>query len=617
MSNNIVSDLYSTRNNFIIIGLSGALGSGCTQCAEILSENILNFPKISEEEDKTKTDYRREIIIDKFYNENKWVPFTHIRVSDIIFLMLIHRIFWGETIFTLEKVNEIFLNIFLDIINSDENDEKDIDKIDIFILKNSKIIENFNNDFNELMKIGKWFTAKYLHSNSEYKIYNSSDEITKKLDSIKLFIQNYIKKSSIYTKCFQHVGDSIRLSGSLYSKAAIGLVEDNLANIFIIPEITRRLIRSLREEMSNTLMSSHKPYFVIDALRNPYEIEFFRNRYGNFYLFSILADDVERRKRLISNFKMTDKEVELISDQEKLEGEIHFQNIQGCIGKGDVFIDNNHNYSIQAEKPKLVYQLMKYVALIRNPGLITPTDDERFMQVAITARYNSGCISRQVGAVVVGSDNYIRGFGWNDTPEDFIPCLYRTPNQLLSRTRDDAFSKYERSDIFIDKMSSVDDIDKNSPFCFKDYQQEIENERNIQKNSKKIINILGKDISNDAIKRIISTMKFKNPTRERALHAEENAFLQVAKSGGQSVIGGTLYTTASPCQLCAKKAMQLKIERIVFIDPYPDISNDQVLKGRTKIPKLDFFKGAIGSAYFKLYIHMIGVKDEIKLKRQS
>ena len=51
------------------------------------------------------------------------------------------------------------------------------------------------------------------------------------------------------------------------------------------------------------LSEDKKGRFVIDALRNPFEIEFFRNRYSNFYLFSILATKSVREKRLRGRFK--------------------------------------------------------------------------------------------------------------------------------------------------------------------------------------------------------------------------------------------------------------------------------------------------------------------------
>ncbi|WP_235846252.1 deaminase [Morganella psychrotolerans] len=60
--------------------------------------------------------------------------------------------------------------------------------------------------------------------------------------------------------------------------------------------------------------------------------------------------------------------------------------------------------------------------------------------------------------------------------------------------------------------------------------------------------------------------KENNQVHTRSLHAEENAFLQISKYGGTGVQHGSLYTTASPCELCAKKAYQLGIKEIVFID---------------------------------------------------
>src|SRR5690606_23163391 len=89
----------------------------------------------------------------------------------------------------------------------------------------------------------------------------------------------------------------------------------------------------------------------------------------------------------------------------------------------------------------------------------------------------------------------------------------------------------------------------------------------------------------------------KNQVHTRSLHAEENAFLQVSKYGISSIEGGFLFTTASPCELCAKKAYQLGIKKIYYIDPYPGIAINHVLRGGLKNPELILFSGAIGGAF--------------------
>jgi deoxycytidylate deaminase len=106
-----------------------------------------------------------------------------------------------------------------------------------------------------------------------------------------------------------------------------------------------------------------------------------------------------------------------------------------------------------------------------------------------------------------------------------------------------------------------------------------------------------------------------NQVHTRSLHAEENAMLQITKLGGMGAEGGFLFTTASPCELCAKKAYQLGVTKIFFIDPYPGISVDQILRGglNNSQPKLIPFYGAIGNAYHELYDSFMSYKDEIAM----
>ena len=88
--------------------------------------------------------------------------------------------------------------------------------------------------------------------------------------------------------------------------------------------------------------------------------------------------------------------------------------------------------------------------------------------------------------------------------------------------------------------------------------------------------------------------------------------MQLAKYGTIGIKGGKLFTTASPCELCAKKAYQLGIKEIYYIDTYPGISMQHILDCGDKKPDLILFQGAIGRAYVSLYNPMLPLKDEIK-----
>ncbi len=55
----------------------------------------------------------------------------------------------------------------------------------------------------------------------------------------------------------------------------------------------------------------------------------------------------------------------------------------------------------------------------------------------------------------------------------------------------------------------------------------------------------------------------------RALHAEQNAFLQAARHGS-SLEGAVLYVTTQPCSICAKMIINVGIKKIVIQGSYPD-----------------------------------------------
>lgn len=225
-----------------------------------------------------------------------------------------------------------------------------------------------------------------------------------------------------------------------------------------------------------------------------------------------------------------------------------------------------------------------------HPGLVTPTNLERCMQIAYNAKLNSGCLSRQVGAVVTNEDFAILSIGWNEVSKGQISCSLRDIEGYCKNKDTNTYSSYEIADKdFSNKINEIAEKIKpdklggrKHPFCFKDVYNAIKE----------------KD----------------NQVYTRALHAEENAFLQISKYGGVGVRNGNLFTTASPCELCAKKAVQLGIKDIYYIDPYPGISQSHILNfGKNINTKLNLFYGAIGNAYISLYAPKISCKDELEM----
>jgi dCMP deaminase len=75
------------------------------------------------------------------------------------------------------------------------------------------------------------------------------------------------------------------------------------------------------------------------------------------------------------------------------------------------------------------------------------------MQITYTAKYNSGCISRQVGAVITDTNYSIKSVGWNNTPEGQTPCLLRNARDFYDpkKNNNNAYSEYERTDKIFNK----------------------------------------------------------------------------------------------------------------------------------------------------------------------
>ena len=85
----------------------------------------------------------------------------------------------------------------------------------------------------------------------------------------------------------------------------------------------------------------------------------------------------------------------------------------------------------------------------------------------------------------------------------------------------------------------------------------------------------------------------------RALHAEENAILNVARVGASAALPiSTLFTTTYPCNLCANKIAQVGIKHIVYFEPYPMKEAKKILedKGVEQEP----FEGVTYNGYFRL-----------------
>jgi len=413
---------------------------------------------------------------------------------------------------------------------------------------------------------------------------------------------------------------------------------DEPQNIYVIADAINQIIKIHRD------CSDKKAQIILDRLKNSYEMMYFREKYSGFYMVVNNRKEEDRLKdiqeKVFSIKSITDKEdnLKLIKDLDEVEykinefkkGKFDGFDIENCVQKADyhIWYDDKYNeinmYTDLTQKDEdnkstleslsktneyyvyqpFLIQILKLIALIQQPGLITPTYIERTMQITFNAKLNSGCISRQVGAVVTDSHFSVKGIGWNDVPVGQVPCSLRDVRDLVKGQNLNVFSEFEKGEgyfKYVDKKSFLEKIKvdfskkedgldgtlegRPCSFCFKTFHNKYE----------------AKD----------------NQIHNRSLHAEENAMLQIVKYGGQPLLGGNLFTTASPCELCSKKAYQLGIRNVFYIDLYPGIAQKQILeagKNEKTNPKLYHFSGAVGRGFQKLYEPFMAIKDETVLR---
>jgi deoxycytidylate deaminase len=510
----------------------------------------------------------------------------------------------------------------------------------------------FENGFNDQLEVVvKSLKRAEISSFSEY--YNllyedldsaMLDKITKAfgwIHGVARRIKNCFKNNSPqqYTRLLQDFGDNIRRTGDPFN------IEDTQLpqNAYLLAKDISQMIRQLHKRSSGA-------FFIVDCLRNPYEVMYLHQEFANFYLVSLYADKFMRKKRVIEqarstwgskfneinadmNFEEADKR-DSGKDIKKEEDELYCQNVPKCVQISDIALNNDTKDRKERGLNAMYRKFLRYLCLILNPGCTKPKGQEIFMNMAYTMAVKSNCISRQVGAVVVGPKGYVVGAGWNDVPFGTISCGLRAIRDLINENEFlplvNAIKKDgEDTDAVIDRLTRdlCDDILQKEDtqqfcFCFKD---EITKHKAVPKLNRAWDNIVENDIHTDqdkaslkeAGKILIHKLVERGHLHQLdyclALHAEENAIVQSAKIGGMGLKGGTIYSTALPCTLCSKKIQQIGLKKVIYTEPYPDSLSDIYMKGI----KAEQFEGVKPRSYIKMFMPYHEQKEWQKLKSKQ
>lgn len=278
---------------------------------------------------------------------------------------------------------------------------------------------------------------------------------------------------------------------------------------------------------------------IIDAVKTPAEVRRLRAVYKSaFWLVGVFAPEGKRQKRLKDRFKKPEdlaKSMRIDEDDENPHG----QKVSKTMEMADYFIRNDSDSVADLSK-----SVERFLKILFDVGVNTPTLDESSMYAAAAAASRSACLSRQVGVVIVNSDGEIIGTGTNDVPKyggGLYPGSDRSespPDHRCYNWRNGACHNDDRKRRLVDH--ATDDL---VPYI-----------------------IAGK--KEDA-RRVVAASEVKSLIEfSRAVHAEMEAIVSVARSGSRGIVGSTLYSTTFPCHSCARHIVAAGISRVYYIEPY-------------------------------------------------
>lgn len=300
--------------------------------------------------------------------------------------------------------------------------------------------------------------------------------------------------------------------------------------------------------------------WVIDSIRNPAEVHCLRDHLSSFFLFGVYATRDRRWSRVQRIYSGNQRDFD--EDDERDAGrqsEKCGQRVEDCFTEADVVFANDQDFASPGNEPftELERKVRAYVDLISNPlSRRQPAQYESLMASAYTISQRSSCLKRKVGAVIVDAEGTIISSGFNEVPRNDRPCAKEYG--MCGRARD--WKKLES--LLRDKFGTESG----------EQHMLLEEVRR----------------------------EFRMLDHCRALHAEENAIVSLARNGRSVPLREcTLFTTTYPCRLCANKIVNLGIGRVIYLEPYPDPQAKVILKeGNVKD---EFFEGITFKAYSRIY----------------
>ncbi|QEX20294.1 cytidine deaminase [Hypericibacter adhaerens] len=321
---------------------------------------------------------------------------------------------------------------------------------------------------------------------------------------------------------------------------------------------TIRLDRGYKNKEDPTVPLPQRFVHIIDSLKNPAEVRLLRDVYGDmFWLVGVFAPKEIREDRLVGS-GIPRAELPGLMERDEDEGFDAGQKVRDTIYEADFFVRND-----APNDERLKRALRRFFDILFNLGVDTPTLDEAAMYTAVSSAASSACLSRQVGAAIYSSSGELIGVGANDVPK-FDGGLYRAEDGEL----DNRCFKW------------------GGKICHNDQRKE----NLYQHIVRELIDtkLLDKKVSYEKAREALARTDIRNLIEySRAVHAEMEAIISVARGNKAGIKGSTLYCTTFPCHSCARHIVAAGIRRVIYIEPYPKSLATELHKDAISVRETD------------------------------
>lgn len=297
-----------------------------------------------------------------------------------------------------------------------------------------------------------------------------------------------------------------------------------------------------KKQQGASSFQTQRVCYIIDSIKNSDELDLFRKIYTDLFYSIGVFSNLDIRENNLAKKNLKKDEVYRLIDRDSGE-EVNFgQKVSKTFVQCDFFLRIE-----QSTSARITESLSRYLNLIFNSEIISPSENETAMYLAAAAAGNSACLSRQVGASIVNSNGDVISVGWNDVP--------KASGGLYKYTE-----KYPLGE------NDYRCINLEGGKCFNDEEKEFIRATLVDELVKEnLIKSEDREHADEVIKksRIKELIEFS-----RAVHAEMHALIIASQNSGKDVINGKLYCTTYPCHNCARHIIAAGIREVYYIEPY-------------------------------------------------